>query len=197
MTDVLTAFGTLTEILRLVLLWAALFVAAIATVDWLVRTRRINPFGPLARFFRKHVDPWMEPVERRVIRAGGLPANAPWWALAAVIVLGLLLIVLLDFIGVLLADLYRGMAGGAGGITRLLVYWAFTFLRIAIMVRVLASWLPVGPYSKWVRWSFTVSEPILRPLRRLIPPIRSIDITPIVAFFGLTILENVVRGWLG
>ena len=197
MTAALTAFGTVSEILRVVLLWAALFVAAVATVDWLVRTRRINPFGPLARFFRKHVDPWMEPVERRVIRAGGLPANAPWWALAAVVVLGLLLIVLLDFVGVLFADLYRGMAGGAGGMTRLLVYWAFTFLRIAIMVRVLASWLPIGPYSPWIRWSFTVSEPILRPLRRLIPPIRSIDITPIVAFFGLSILENVVRGWLG
>jgi YggT family protein len=196
-TTALTAFGTLSQVLRVVLLWAALIVAAIASVDWMVRTRRINPFGPLARFFRQHVDPWMEPVERRVIRAGGLPANAPWWALAAVIVLGLLLIVLLDFVGVLLADLYRGMAGGASGIIRLLVYWAFTFLRIAIMVRVLASWFPVGPYSRWVRWSFTVSEPILRPLRRLIPPIRSIDITPIVAFFGLSILENVVRGWLG
>ena len=48
-----------------------------------------------------------------------------------------------------------------------------------------------------MRWSFKLTEPILAPLRRVIPPIRSIDITPIVAFFGLALLESLARGWLG
>ena len=88
MTSVLSAFHALREILKVVLLWSALIIAVIAAIDWLVRTRRISPFGPLARFFRQHIDPLLEPVERRVIRAGGMPANAPWWALAAIIVIG-------------------------------------------------------------------------------------------------------------
>jgi YggT family protein len=180
-----------------VLLWGALIVAAIAIVDWLVRTRRVSPFSPIARFFRDRIDPLLAPLERRVIRAGGLPANAPWWALGAIVVGGVLLLALVDFIGGLLVDLARGMDGGAMGVIGLLIYWGFALLRLAIIVRVLASWLPVGPFSPWVRWSFTLTEPILLPLRRIIPPIRSIDITPIVAFFAIGIIESLVRSWLG
>ena len=197
MTFVLSAFQAVREILRTVLLWVAVIVAVIAVVDWLVRTRRISPFGPVARFFRQTIDPLLAPVERRVVRAGGLPASAPWWALAAIVIVGIVLLALVDFVGGLLADLSQGVAGGPGGFARLLVYWAFAVLQVAIIVRVIASWLPIGPFSPWVRWSFTLSEPILRPLRQVIPPFRSIDITPIIAFFALGILESLVRGWLG
>jgi YggT family protein len=184
------------EGLRIGLLLAALVMTAIAVVDWMVRTRRINAFSPIARFFRQRIDPLMEPIERRVIRAGGLPANAPWWALAAIVVGGIVLLAILDFAAGLIADLMVGVSGGAGGIARLLVFWTFTLLRIAILVRVIASWLPISPYSPWIRWSFTLSEPILRPMRRFIPPFRSIDITPIIAFFALGLLEALVREWL-
>jgi YggT family protein len=192
----LQAFGVLRDVLRVVLLAAAALMAVVAVVDWLVRTRRVSPFGMIARFFRQHVDPLLAPVERRVVRAGGLPASAPWWALGAVVVGGIILLALVDFVGGLLADLARGVAGGAGGLVRMFVYWAFTLLRVAILVRVIASWLPAGPFSRWIQWSFTLSEPILRPLRRVIPPFRSIDITPIIAFFGLGLLEGLVREWL-
>lgn len=196
MSPVLSTFVVFREILRDVLLWAALIMAAIAGIDWMVRTRRISPFGPVARFFRQYVDPFLAPVERRVVRAGGLPASAPWWALAAIVLFGLVLLTLIDFLAGLLADVMVGVSGGPGGVLRLLVYWTFTFLRVAIIVRVIASWLPIGPFSPWVRWSFTLSEPILRPLRRVIPPFRSIDLTPLIAFFGLSILEGIVRQWL-
>ena len=189
-------FALLREILKTVLLWSALLVAVVAAIDWMVRTRRLSPFGPIARFFRKYVDPLLEPVERRVIRAGGLPASAPWWALAAIVVVGIVLLALLDFVGGLVADVMVGVSSGPGGLARLVIFWAFTLLRIAILVRVIASWLPIGPFSPWVRWSFTLTEPILAPLRRVIPPFRQIDLTPLIAFFGLGILEGLVRGWL-
>jgi YggT family protein len=171
-------------------------MAAIAVIDWLVRTRRVSPFGPVARFFRQHVDPRLEPVERRVVRAGGLPASAPWWALAAVAISGIILLALVDFVGGLLADAYRGFTGGPAGIASLLLFWGFAILRIAVIIRVISSWLPISPVSPWVRWAFTLSEPILGPLRRVIPPIRSIDITPIVAYFVLVIVEGAIRSLL-
>ena len=195
-TALLAAFGTFSEILRVFLLWAALAMAGVAAIDWMVRTRRVSPFGPVGRFFRQHVDPRLEPIERRVVRAGGLPASAPWWALVAIVVGGLVLMALVDFVGGVLADIYRGVSGGPGGIAILLIGWVFAVLKIAVIVRVLASWLPIGPYSRWVRWAFTLSEPILRPLRQVIPAYRSIDFTPIVAYFILVIVEAAVRGLL-
>lgn len=192
----LSFISLLRETLKNLLLWAALLMAMIAVIDWLVRTRRISPFGPVARFFRQRIDPLLEPVERRVIRAGGLPASAPWWALAAIVVSGIVVLALLDFVGGLVADVMVGVTSGPGGVLRLIVFWTFALLRIAILVRVIASWLPIGPFSPWVRWSFTLSEPILRPLRRVIPPFRSIDLTPIIAFVALVLLEGLVRGLL-
>ncbi|NUQ11605.1 MAG: YggT family protein [Gemmatimonadaceae bacterium] len=196
MTAVLSAFATLRDLLQAALLWLAVAVAGIAVVDWMVRTRRLNPFGPVARFFRHRIDPWLEPVERRVVRFGGLPASAPWWALAAVVGGGILLLASVDFAASLAADLSRGLSDGPGGLLRLVVFWSFTLLRLAIIVSVVATWLPVSPFSPWVRWSFVLAEPILRPLRRIVPTFGGIDITPIIGFFGLSILESLVRGAL-
>lgn len=194
MTAALITLSTMRDLLQLVLLWAAAAVAGVAVLDWLVRIRRLSPFGPVARFFRQHVDPLLAPVERRVVRAGGQPAHAPWWALAVTVIGGILLLALVDFVASLLVEVSQGLNGGPAGLALLVISWSFLLLRLAVIVRVVASWLPVSPRSPWLRWSFTLSEPILRPLRRIIPPFGAIDITPIIAFFGLGILEALVRG---
>jgi YggT family protein len=193
-TGALSVFAVLRDVLRVVLLWSALIMAAIAVLDWLVRTRRVNPFGSLGRFTRQYIDPLLAPVERRVVRAGGLPASAPWWALGAVFIGGILLLGAVDFLYSMVVSLYRGVTTGPSGLFVLVVSWGFGLMQIAILVRVIASWLPVSPFSPWLRWSFTLSEPLLRPLRRVIPLIGSIDITPIVAFFLISIVQSIVVG---
>ncbi len=174
----------------------ALFVALslVCLIDWLVRTRRINAFSPVARFFRQSVEPLMAPVEARIVRAGGVPTNAPWWALAAVVVIGIIVLSLFDFLRVQVAEFYLASQTGTRGVVRMLLSAAFGVLRIAIIVRVVISWVRISPYSRWVRWAFTLSEPILRPLRQVIPTIGMIDITPIVAYLLLGLLEGFVVG---
>jgi uncharacterized protein YggT (Ycf19 family) len=97
-TGILDAFDLLLRALRPALFTLAALLFVVFAFDWMVRTRRINPFGPVARFFRRVVDPALVPVERRVIRAGGAPASAPWWALVVVVVAGILLILTLQFV---------------------------------------------------------------------------------------------------
>lgn len=196
MTSGLAAFDAVLGILRVAFLLLAAVIAVVALVDWLVRTRRLNPFSRTARFFRQHVDPLFVPIERRVIRAGGLPSTAPWWALAAVIIAGILGLTLLAFLrDVAVSAALAGRAGPAG-YARLLIGWVFDILQLAIIVRVVSSWLRVSPYSMWVRWSYTLSEPILRPLRSIIPPLGMIDISPIVAYFALALLQGFVMSLL-
>ena len=69
----------------------------------------------------------------------------------------------------------------------MVVGWALDFLTFALLVRVVSSWLPVSPYSKWIRWSYVSTEWILAPLRRVIPACGGIDITPIVAYLILRV----------
>lgn len=168
----------------------AVVLGVVATIDWLVRTRRINQFGRIARFMRRSVDPLMAPIERQVVRSGGLPASAPWWALAAVVLGGIVLLTLLAFLRDQVVVAAMALQGGARGLTRLVIAWTFGLLSLALIVRVLSSWVRVSPYSKWVRWSFVLSEPILRPLRRIIPSLGMIDITPIVAYILLGLLQS-------
>lgn len=174
---------------RTALLLVGAGVALICTVDWAVRTRRINPFSRVARIFRGRVEPLMAPVERVVVRTGGVPSSAPWWALVAVVACGILLLSLLQFGGSILSQVAFAIQD-PGSIPMLLVSWAFTVLRVALIVRVLSSWLPISPYSRWIRWSFVLTEWFIRPMQRIIPRIGMIDITPIVAWFLLSLIQG-------
>jgi len=184
--------GVVIDILRTVLLSIALVFGAICVLDWAVRTRKISPFNAIARFCRSTVDPLIVPIERKVVRAGGTPAAAPLWALAAVVVGGILLLTFLDFIRLGVANSIIASQSGAGGIFHLLVSWTFTILKIALLVRVISSWLPVSPYSAWVRWSYVLSEPILAPMRRIVPNLGGLDVTPILAYFLLNLTESLL-----
>ena len=184
--------GVVIDVLRTVLLSIALVFGAICVLDWAVRTRKISPFNAIARFCRSTVDPLIVPIERKVVRAGGTPAAAPLWALAAVVVGGILLLTFLDFIRLGVANSIIASQSGAGGIFQLLVSWTFTILKIALLVRVISSWLPVSPYSVWVRWSYVLSEPILAPMRRIVPNLGGLDVTPILAYFLLNLTESLL-----
>jgi YggT family protein len=185
-------FDQILGAVRFVVLIAAGVFAVFCIVDWMVRTRRVNVFGALARFTRSKIDPVLAPIERKVVGAGGNPASAPLWALAAVVIGGILLISVLNFLRAELIGLALATQMGPGGLFRLLVAWTFDFLRIALLVRVVSSWLPISPYSPWIRWSYAVSEPILRPLRQIIPAMGPIDITPIIAYFVIGLIQGAV-----
>lgn len=181
------------QILRSALLLIALVFGAICVLDWAVRTRKISPFNAIARFCRSTVDPFIAPIERKVVRAGGTPASAPLWALVAVVVGGILLLTFLDFIRLQVGRSIIASQGGSAGIYHLLVSWTFTILKIALLVRVISSWLPISPFSVWVRWSYRLSEPILAPMRRIVPNLGGLDITPILAYFLLSLVESLLH----
>src|SRR2546430_9570231 len=64
----------------------SLFVlsALVALASWLVRTRRLSPFGPVGRALRGATEPVLRPVERRLVRLGGNPVHAGWWLVVVV-----------------------------------------------------------------------------------------------------------------
>jgi YggT family protein len=193
MDTFMSGAGAVIQVLRGALLSIAVVFGVICILDWAVRTRKISPFNAVARFCRATVDPFIAPIERKVVRAGGTPASAPLWALVAVVVGGILLLSFLDFITIQVARSIIASQNGAAGIFHLLVSWTFTILKIALIVRVISSWLPISPFSRWVRWSYQLSEPILAPLRRIVPNLGGLDITPILAYFLLSLTESLLH----
>ena len=179
---------------RWAFLVAAGLLAVVCLVDWLARTRRISPFGSAARWTRSTVDPLLAPVERRVLRAGGNPQQTPWWTLVAVVLGGIIVISLLEFVGGQILALHAAASAGPRGILRFVVSALFAVMQVALLARVLSSWFPISPSSRWIRWSYVLTEPILRPLRQLVPPFGPIDITPLIAYFLIRIVGGFVVG---
>jgi len=192
METFLSGADAVIQVLRTALLSIAVVFGVICILDWAVRTRKISPFNAVARFCRSTVDPLIAPIERKVVRAGGTPASAPLWALGVVVIGGILLLTLLDVVLNEVVQSAIAAQGGAAGIFHLLVRWTFTILKAAIIVRVVSSWLPISPYSRWIRWSYQLSEPVLGPFRRIIPSFGGLDLSPIVAYIVLNILEGLM-----
>lgn len=194
--SVVNVLDLLLGVLRPAVFVAGALAAVAAVVSYSVRTRKISPFSPFARIIRDKVDPWLiTPMERRIMRAGGTPYAAPWWALAAVIVGGLVLLSAVGFIRDQLMMLAMMSSSGAS-LAALLVHWTFSILKLALFARVISSWVGGSAYSKWWRWSYVLTEWFLGPMRQVIPTIGMIDITVIIAYFGLGILESVITSAL-
>src|SRR5438034_10894124 len=83
----------------------------VASASWLVRARRVSPFGALGRALRAASDPLIRPVEMRLVRLGGNPVNAGWWLVVVVALGGVVLLSLLDWA----VGLFYGISAAAGG----------------------------------------------------------------------------------
>ena len=64
-----------------------------------------------------------------------------------------------------------------------------------LVARALVSWIPnLDPYNPAVQFLYQITEPVLEPVRRLIPPLGgTIDISMIVVFFALMILQQMLQ----
>jgi YggT family protein len=72
----------------------------------------------------------------------------------------------------------------------------FGALWWAILIRVLLSWLPmagirIDPYNPIIRFLYSITDPILEPLRRF-TTIGMIDLSPIVALIGLSLIRQLL-----
>ena len=180
------------QVFRYVVFGAVALVALGAAGAMAVQRRALNPFGRVARLIRQLTDPFLKPIERRVLRAGGNPQSAPWWMLGVAVLGGLLLIAVVEWIlreAVQARDLAQG---GSRGVAALVVGWAFALLNLALIVRVVGSWLNAGRWTPWMRPFYWLTEWFLAPLRRVLPPLGPFDISPIVAWFALGLLRQVV-----
>lgn len=170
----------------------ALAVAVFSVLDWMVRVRRIDPFGRFATFLRTNIRPLMNPIERRLVRAGVNPAATPWWTLVVVVLIGIVILSLLDFVREQVAIAYAVMETGRSGVFRLAVSWTFGILRLALVVRVLLSWVRPSPFAWYVRASYALTEWYLRPLRGIVPLVGMMDVTPLIAYVLLGVVQSFV-----
>lgn len=73
-----------------------------------------------------------------------------------------------------------------------LIRFLFDVYTVILLARVLLSWVQVDPSNQLVRIIYQLTEPLLAPIRRLLPQGGGMDFSPIVAFIVLLVVEQIV-----
>jgi YggT family protein len=79
----------------------------------------------------------------------------------------------------------------------MLFFWLFVQLySLIILARVLMSWINIDPYSPVARAIFDLTEPVLAPIRNLLPPAGGLDFSPIIVIILLQVLQQIIQTML-
>ncbi|CAN5200702.1 YggT family protein [soil metagenome] len=142
---------------------------------------RADFHNPLSQFIMRVTNPLVLPLRRIVPSVSGLDLAT----LIAALMLELLATVVIFW-----------MVPGGFPSAGLLLYWVVlrlivTTLRLyffLVLIYVILSWVSPGTYNPVSQALSSLTEPVLRPIRRLIPPIGGLDLSPLFVLIGLQAL---------
>jgi YggT family protein len=181
--------------------WAVIFaivaVIGLMVLRLLANYADLNPFSWASLTIKRLTDPMVGPVRRSLVRLAVDGKYAPLVTILIAILLGWFVLQLLDSLantvaGVMLAS----QQGALIAVIGYLLYGLLALYALFIFVRIVFSWGMVSYGNRVMRFVVNVTEPLLGPLRRMIPPLGMFDISPIVAFFVLLLFQQAVAGTL-
>ena len=156
----------------------------------------LNPFTWLALWVRRLADPVINRVRRALIGLRIEPGVAPFIAIVLIVIFAYLTFLLagtaLNTIAGILDQVAHPSNRMAVAIVGYLIFGFLGLYTLLIFLRILFSYLVESFGSRWMRFLYRSTEPLLAPLRRMIRPVRMFDISPIVAFLILYLLQAIV-----
>lgn len=179
------------------------FIAFIVGVILLMIVRMIvdkadlNPFGFTHRSVRRLSDTFVIPVRGALREFRADPKFAPLVVILIVVLLGYVTVQLLGTLANIVAGVYLNLAAGnLPAVLGTILYGLLSIYILLIFIRVIFSLARVSYTNRVMRFLVNITEPLLGPLRRVVPPVGMMDISPIVAFIILWLLQQAVAGTL-
>jgi YggT family protein len=184
----------------------ALIVSAIVLIVLrsLLNYMQANPFSWSSIHLRRATEPVLARVRAVLIGFRLDPKVAPFVAVILIIVAGYMVILVvgsgLNTIAGIIFALSANRPGASVAIIGYLIFGLLGLYTLAIFARIIFSWVGASYANPFLRFLFHLTEPLLGPLRRKIPPVSMFDISPIVAFMIVWLCKAIVaatllRGW--
>ena len=178
--------------------FALVVLAALTALgSWLVRRRHVSPFSALGRGLRSGTDAILGPVERRLVRMGGNPVHAGGWLIIVTAVLGIIFLSLLGWLIQTFQSAQIAAGSGPRATFALMIRLLYRIVTFALLVRIVGSWFGVHRYTRWMRPAYILTDWIVEPMRRIVPPLGAFDISPLAAWFALYLLQMLLLRLLG
>ncbi|MEE4998445.1 YggT family protein [Pseudomonas alliivorans] len=146
---------------------------------------RANFYNPLSQFIVKATQPLLKPLRRIIPSIFGLDMSS---------------LVLAIIVQIILMALTLLLISGTTGDPLHLLLWSIIsvtalFLKIfffALIASVILSWVAPGSHNPGAELVNQICEPALAPFRRIVPNLGGLDISPILAFIVLKLLDMLV-----
>lgn len=167
----------------LIFLVQVLFGAYILVVllRFLLQWFRADFYNPISQFIVKVTTPVLHPLRRIIPGVGGIDFSS-------IVLLWLLKTVELTLTLLMASGSFNPLGALLWSIPALIALVINVFI-FAILIQVIISWVNPGAYNPATSLLYSLTEPLLRPARRLIPPIGGLDLSPMAAMIGLYLLQ--------
>lgn len=156
----------------------------VVMLRFLFQLVRADFYNPLAQVLVKVTNPPLIPLRRIIPGFKGID------------IASILLMLMLQVIELILISLLKGYSIQPVAImvlsaTELLALLINVFF-FSILIQVIISWISPGSHNPVVSLVYSLNEPLMRPARRLIPPISGLDLSPLVVMVGLQLCTFLV-----
>ena len=156
---------------------------------FLLQCVRADFYNPLVQFLVRITNPPLLPLRRIIPGYRGLD-------LASII-----LAFVLQGVEVLLVTLLLGRPAGVGGLLLLTVAELLKLLiniyLWGVVIQAVLSWINPDPYHPAARVLAQLTAPVLRPARRVLPPISGVDLSPMLVVVALIFISLLLQDLLG
>lgn len=153
----------------------------IVMLRFVLQVVRADFYNPVSQFIVKATNPVLRPLRRYVPGAGAID-------LASVLVM-----IVLKYVELSLTAWVVGHSPHFAGLLMLAVAQLLSLLVnvffFAIIVQVILSWVNPGNYNPVIALVYSLTEPLLGPARRIIPPMGGLDLSPIVVIVALKLVD--------
>jgi YggT family protein len=160
----------------------------------------VNPFTWSAITVKRLTDPVVLPVRRLLVAMRVDPIIAPVIAILIFILVGFFVIQISSGFLNTIAGVFFALTSGKPNfpiaIMGYLLYALIGLYELMIFARIIGIWFSVSYANRTMRFLSRTTEPLLAPLRRVIPTVSMFDISPMIAFLILWLLQAVVAGTL-
>ena len=165
----------------------------------LFRRMDVNPFTWHAITVKRLTDPIVLPVRAMLVAMRVDPIVAPVIVIVVFIVIGFFVIQVVNGFLNTIAGIFTAVSSGrpnaAIAILGYVLYALVGLYELMIFARIIMMWFVVS-YGKRMRFLIRTTEPLLAPLRRMIPLVGMFDVSPIIAFVILWVLQSLVAATL-
>ncbi len=153
----------------------------VVMLRFLLQLVRADFYNPISQFLVKATSPLLNPLRRLIPGMGGidLASVVLMWALKT---LELVLLLLVAGAG---AAFFGPLLWAIPELVDLLIN-VFLF---AIFIQVILSWINPGAYHPAANILYSLTNPLLAPARRMIPPMSGLDLSPMFVIVGLVLLK--------